>query len=90
MSLVGRRYLAALAFGCALASVSVPDSARAQAGENIGDRRSDLDDLKKRIRELQQEMSRTEVSRSGAAKSLAGAVAGVKEVDNKLVAMPAK
>lgn len=84
MSLVGRRYLAALAFGCALASVSVPDSARAQAGENIGDRRSDLDDLKKRIRELQQEMSRTEVSRSGAAKSLAGAEREVSRVRRKV------
>jgi len=71
MSLAGRRYLAALAFGCVLAAGSVPAPVLAQASGEIADKRSDLDDLKKRIRELQQEMSRTEANRSGAAKAVA-------------------
>ena len=71
MSLAGRRYLAALVVGCTLASGVVPTAVLAQAGGEIADKRSDLDDLKKRIRELQQEMSRTEANRSGAAKAVA-------------------
>lgn len=70
MSIAGRRYLAALVLGCVLAPGAVPDLVHAQAGGEIADKRSDLDDLKKRIRELQQEMSRTEADRSGAAKAL--------------------
>lgn len=71
MSLAGRRYLAALAFGCVLASGVMPTPVWAQASGEIADKRSDLNDLKKRIRELQQEMSRTEANRSGAAKAVA-------------------
>lgn len=71
MSLAGRRYLAAFAFGCVLASGVMPTPVWAQASGEIADKRSDLDDLKKRIRELQQEMSRTEANRSGAAKAVA-------------------
>ncbi|ENO90425.1 murein hydrolase activator EnvC family protein, partial [Thauera linaloolentis] len=71
MRIAGRRYLAALVIGCALMPGVAPEVARAQAAGDIAGKRSDLDDLKKRIRELQQEMSRTEANRSGAAKALA-------------------
>ena len=47
MSLAGRRYLAALVVGCTLASGVVPTAVLAQAGGEIADKRSDLDDLKK-------------------------------------------
>lgn len=70
MPIAGRGYLAAFVIGCVLASAAAPDIACAQAAGDIADRRSDLDDLKKRIRDLQQEMSRTEASRSDAAKAL--------------------
>lgn len=71
MSITGRRYLAALVLGCTLVSAAVPEAVHAQVGGDIADKRSDLDDLKKRIRDLQQDMSRTEANRSGAAKALA-------------------
>ena len=70
MRIAGRGYLAAFVLGCMLASAVAPNAVRAQATGDIADKRSDLDDLKKRIRDLQQEMSRTEANRSDAAKAL--------------------
>ncbi len=80
MSFAGRRYLAALVLGCVLASGAATDPAHAQAGGDIVDKRSDLDELKQRIRELQNEMSRTEADRSGAAKALAASEREVSRV----------
>ncbi|MFU2489388.1 murein hydrolase activator EnvC family protein [Thauera sp. WH-1] len=62
----------------------LPGNAHAQVSGEIVERRSDLDDLKKRIRDLQQEMARTEASRSGAANALAEAERGVSRVRREL------
>ncbi|MFT3757487.1 murein hydrolase activator EnvC family protein [Thauera sp.] len=70
MRIAGRGHLAAFVLGLVLASAVAPEAAYAQATGDIADKRSDLDDLKKRIRDLQQEMSRTEANRSDAAKAL--------------------
>lgn len=85
MSFAGRRYLAALVLGCVLASGAVTDPAHAQAGGDIVDKRSDLDELKQRIRELQNEMSRTEADRSDAAKALAAAEREVSRVRRSVI-----
>ena len=65
---------------CGMAS----DVVLAQPAGEIADRRSDLDDLKKRIRDLQQEMARTEASRSSAVKSLAESERAVSRVVREL------
>ena len=85
MSFAGRRYLAALVLGCVLASGAVTDPAHAQAGDDIVDKRSDLDELKQRIRELQKEMSRTEADRSGAEKALAASEREVSRVRRRVM-----
>ena len=85
MSFAGRRYLAAVVLGCVLASSAVTDPALAQTGGEIVDKRSDLDDLKQRIRELQKEMSRTEADRSGAAKALATSEREVSRVRRRVM-----
>lgn len=48
----------------------VPGPAFAQAGGEIAERRSDLDELKQRIRELQEEMAKAEADRTSAQKAL--------------------
>ena len=53
-----------------VALVAAPVPASAQAGGEIAERRSDLDELKQRIRELQDEMARAEAERSTAQKAL--------------------
>lgn len=62
----------------------------AQAGGDIAERRSDLDDLKKRIRDLQQEMARTEATRSSATKSLAESERAVSRVVRELARLEAE
>ena len=62
-----------LAGACVAAFVAlagVPRPALAQAGGEIAERHSDLDELKQRIRELQDEMARAEAERSTAQKAL--------------------
>ncbi|MBV2262262.1 MAG: peptidoglycan DD-metalloendopeptidase family protein [Thauera sp.] len=63
--LIASVYIAALA-----ALVVAPGQASAQAGGEIAERRSDLDELKQRIRELQEEMAKAEADRSSAQKAL--------------------
>lgn len=63
---------------------ATPGLVRAQSGGEIVERRSDLDDLKKRIRDLEQEMARTEASRSSAIKSLAESERAVSRVMREL------
>ena len=65
-------------------------SALAQPAGEIAERRSDLDDLKQRIRELQQEMARTEASRSTAMKSLAESERAVSRVMRELARLEAE
>ena len=62
----------------------------AQPVGEIAERRSDLDDLKKRIRDLEQEMARTEASRSSATKSLADAERAVSRVVRELAKLEAE
>lgn len=71
---------------CGMAS----DVVLAQPAGEIADRRSDLDDLKKRIRDLQQEMARTEASRSSAVKSLAESERAVSRVVRELAKLEAE
>jgi septal ring factor EnvC (AmiA/AmiB activator) len=53
-----------------VALVAAPVPASAQAGGEIAERRSDLDELKQRIRELQEEMAKAETDRTNAQKAL--------------------
>lgn len=62
----------------------------AQPAGEIAERRSDLDDLKKRIRDLEQEMARTEASRSSATKSLADSERAVSRVVRELAKLEAE
>lgn len=62
----------------------MPGTASAQPASEIAERRSDLDDLKKRIRDLQQEMARTEATRSSATKALAESERAVSRVVREL------
>ncbi len=68
------RSLNPLIAGACLATLvalgAVPTAALAQAGGEIAERRSDLDELKQRIRELQDEMAKAEAERSTAQKAL--------------------
>ena len=68
------RSLNPLIAGACLAALvalgTVPAAALAQAGGVIAERRSDLDELKQRIRELQDEMAKAEAERSTAQKAL--------------------
>lgn len=61
-----------------------PATVAAQAGGDLTGSRSDLDDLKRRIRDLQKEMAETEASRSGAANALAEAERAVSRVQRRL------
>lgn len=61
-----------------------PVPATAQTGGDIADKRSDLDDLKRRISELQKEMAATEASRSDAAKAVSEAEREVSRVHRRL------
>ncbi len=62
----------------------------AQPAGDIAERRSDLDDLKKQIRDLQQEMARTEASRSSAVKALAESERAVSRVVRELAKLEAE
>jgi septal ring factor EnvC (AmiA/AmiB activator) len=62
----------------------------AQPAGEIAERRSDLDDLKKRIRDLEQEMARTEATRSSATKSLADSERAVSRVVRELAKLEAE
>ena len=68
------RSLNPLIAGACLAALvalgTVPAAALAQAGGEIAERRSDLDELKQRIRELQEEMAKAETDRTNAQKAL--------------------
>ncbi len=67
-----------------VAAAGLPGLAGAQSGGDITDKRSDLDDLKRRIRDLQKEMAQTEASRSGAADAVAEAERAVSRVQRSL------
>lgn len=82
-----RGFIAALVTG--IAGV-VPATAIAQPAGEISERRSDLDDLKKRIRDLQDEMARTEASRSTAVKALSESERAVSRVVRELARLEAE
>lgn len=67
-----------------LAAACTPGRAAAQTGGDLTDKRSDLDDLKRRIRDLQKDMAETEVSRSGAAEAVVEAERSVSRVERRL------
>jgi len=71
---------ALLAVWCAL---FLPWDALAQSTAEIGDKRSDLDGLKRRISELQKDMAQTEATRSGAALAVADAERAVSRVERE-------
>lgn len=56
----------------------------AQVGGEISEKRSDLDDLKRRLRDLQKGMAQTEAARSGAASALAEAERAVSRVEREV------
>lgn len=62
----------------------LPGAAQAQPAGEISERRSDLDELKQRIRDLQNEMARTEANRSNAVKALAESERAVSRVTREL------
>lgn len=64
-----------------LAGMLLPGSVLAQATVEIKEKRSDLDDLKQRIRDLQKDMAQTEATRSGAASALAEAERAVSKAE---------
>ncbi|MDX9716539.1 MAG: peptidoglycan DD-metalloendopeptidase family protein [Thauera sp.] len=66
-----------------------PAQAQPPSGQ-IDEHRSDLADLKQRIRDLQQEMARTEASRSEAAKALAEAERAVSRAARELAQLEAE
>ena len=66
-----------------LAAGGLPLAAHAQSGD-LTNTRSDLDDLKRRIRDLQEDMAQTEASRSGAAEAMAEAERAVSRVQRRL------
>lgn len=72
---------ALLAVCCA--GVILPSDALAQSAVEIGEKRSDLDGLKRRISELQKDMAQTEATRSGAAVALAEAERAVSRVERE-------
>lgn len=79
------RSLTLLITGACLAALAGPPApAFAQAGGEIAERRSDLDELKKRIRDLQDEMARAEADRSSAQKALAEAERAVSRAVREL------
>lgn len=73
-----------IAGACVAALAGPPAPAFAQAGGEIAERRSDLDELKKRIRDLQDEMARAEADRSSAQKALAEAERAVSRAVREL------
>lgn len=76
---------AALAAIWLLAAALLPTAGQAnEPAPDIADRRSDLDDLKRRIRDLQKEMNETEASRSASANALAEAEREVSRVQRGL------
>ena len=79
--MTSRRVLRCLLVAAAV-SLAVP--AQAQQAGDLAEKRSDLDDLKRRIRELQKDMAQTEASRSGAATALAEAERAVSRVEREV------
>ena len=80
-----RRVVLVFGFVFLGAGVGLPASGQ-DAGE-IAERRQGLDDLKKRIHDLRQEMVRTESRRSSAATALAEAERAVSRVTRRLAAL---
>lgn len=79
------RRSAALGLAALLVVASPQQSVRAnEPASDIAERRSDLDDLKRKIRDLQKEMSQTEASRSASANALAEAEREVSRVQRSL------
>ncbi len=74
----------ALVVMAAMLGGALSGAAMAQPAGEIAEKRSDLDDLKKRIRDLQQEMARTEANRSSAVKSVAESERAVSRVMREL------
>lgn len=73
-----------LALIAAVATFGLPGTAVAQVGADLSDKRSDLDDLKRRIRDLQKEMQQTEASRSGLADQVIESERAVSRVQRRL------
>ena len=89
-SMLHRHTGTALALIVALLCGATSEVALAQPAGEIAERRSDLDDLKKRIQDLQQDMARTEASRSSATKSLADSERAVSRVVRELAKLEAE
>ncbi|MDO9598263.1 MAG: peptidoglycan DD-metalloendopeptidase family protein [Azoarcus sp.] len=64
-----------------LAGAVLPRDGLAQTTPEISEKRSDLDELKRRIRDLQKDLAQTEATRSGAANALAEAERAVSRVE---------
>lgn len=75
-AVVRRVFLAVL-----LAGAVLPQGGLAQTTPEISEKRSDLDELKRRIRDLQKDLAQTEATRSGAANALAEAERAVSRVE---------
>lgn len=74
--------MGACALAVVLGAAALPAAAQSQS--EIANRRADLDDLKKRIGNLQKDMSRTEADRSGAATALAQSERAVSAAQRNL------
>lgn len=79
-----------LAFGLVLAGAASALPAGAQDAGEIAERRQGLNELKKRIDDLQQDMARTESRRSSAAVAVAEAERAVSRVTRRLLALEAE
>lgn len=77
-----RRSLLAVLLGVSLAAGG---PVGAQTAGEVAEKRSDLDEIKQRIRQLQKEVADTERSRSGAAAALAEAERAVSRVQRSLL-----
>lgn len=87
------RLRGALVLGLLSVTTAVSAPARAQEGEavpGIAERRSDLDDLQRRIRDLEKGVSETEAARSASASALAEAERQVSRVQRSLRALDAE
>ncbi|MCK2089505.1 peptidoglycan DD-metalloendopeptidase family protein [Thauera aromatica] len=76
-----------LVFGLVLVGAGSALPASAQEGGEIAERRQGLNELKKRIDDLQQDMARTESRRSSAAVAVAEAERAVSRVTRQLLAL---
>lgn len=81
---VGARLLALLLAASAVPPAASAQSDGAQSASEITARRSDLDDLKRRIRELQRDMAQTAASRSTLVSALSEAEREVSRLERRL------